>query len=55
VVELLTKEVRAEWSRVGVVVCGPTELCDGIRAKVARLGGRREKVIFELEIDAYSW
>lgn len=51
---LLAHEVRAGWKRVGVVVCGPAELCDAVRAAVAGFG-RQEKTIFELEVDAFSW
>lgn len=54
---LLREEVRAGWRRIGVVVCGPGGLCDDVRDKVARLGRSeaRNGVVFELEVDAYSW
>jgi predicted ferric reductase len=51
---LLAQEVQAGWKKIGVVVCGPGGLCDAVRAEVSRLG-RREKTVFELEVDAYSW
>jgi len=39
---------------VGVVVCGLGGLCDDVRREVAKMG-RREKTVFELEVDAFSW
>lgn len=51
---LLAQEVHAGWERVGVVVCGPSGLCDAVRAAVVRLG-RREKTVFELHVDAFTW
>jgi len=49
---LLERELK--WERVGVVVCGPGGLCDDVRREVARMG-RKEKTVFELEVDAFSW
>ncbi len=54
VTELIAEEANAGWGRVGVVVSGPGELCDQVRAAVAA-AGRRGKTVFELEVDAYSW
>ncbi|RYP49311.1 hypothetical protein DL768_004936 [Monosporascus sp. mg162] len=51
---LLAQEVQAGWDRVGVVVCGPAELCDAVRAAVVSFG-RQEKTVFELEVDAFTW
>lgn len=51
---LLHREVRAGYDKIGVVVCGPGGLCDGVRAKVSALG-RHEKTIFELEVEGFSW
>ncbi|KAI1104975.1 ferric reductase like transmembrane component-domain-containing protein [Jackrogersella minutella] len=51
---LLKQEVQAGWKRIGVVVCGPGELCDAVREAVVVLG-RKEKTVFELEVDAFSW
>ena len=51
---LLRREAQAGYGRVGVVVCGPEGLCDGVSAGVAGLGSAG-KTVFELEIDAYSW
>ncbi|KAI1766945.1 ferric reductase like transmembrane component-domain-containing protein [Hypoxylon sp. FL1150] len=51
---LLAQEVQAGWDRIGVVVCGPDSLCDDVRAAVV-VFGRREKAVFELEVDAFSW
>lgn len=51
---LLAQEIQAGWDRVGVVVCGPDSLCDDVRAAVVSFG-RKEKTIFELEVDAFSW
>ena len=54
VYSLLEQEVQAGWDKIGVVVCGPAELCDVIRAAVVSFG-RREKTVFELEVDAFTW
>ncbi|KAI1089725.1 ferric reductase like transmembrane component-domain-containing protein [Rostrohypoxylon terebratum] len=51
---LLAHEVSAGWERVGVVVCGPGGLCDDVRQAVVTFG-RREKTVFELEVDAFTW
>ncbi|RYP64310.1 hypothetical protein DL771_008812 [Monosporascus sp. 5C6A] len=51
---LLAQEVQAGWDKVGVVVCGPAELCDAVRAVVVSFG-RQEKTVFELEVDAFTW
>ncbi|KAI0888490.1 ferric reductase like transmembrane component-domain-containing protein [Annulohypoxylon maeteangense] len=51
---LLAQEVSSGWKRVGVVVCGPGGLCDDVRESVVSFG-RREKTVFELEVDAFSW
>jgi len=51
---LLAQEVRGGWSKIGVVVCGPSGLCDDVRAAVVAIGKKKE-VVFELEVDAYSW
>ncbi|KAI9807293.1 MAG: hypothetical protein M1833_000036 [Piccolia ochrophora] len=51
---LLSQEVHSGWTKVGVVACGPGGLCDDVRAAVTT-AGRKEKVVFELEVDAYSW
>ncbi|KAK4221200.1 ferric reductase like transmembrane component-domain-containing protein [Podospora fimiseda] len=51
---LLTEEESAGWERVGVVVCGPGSLCDDARALVTAKG-RSGPVIWDLEVDAFSW
>ena len=51
---LLSEEVHSGWATIGVVACGPGGLCDDVRAAVAA-AGKKEKVLFELEVDAYSW
>lgn len=51
---LLGKEVQGGYKSIGVVVCGPGGLGDDVRATVARLG-RHEKIIFQLEVDDFSW
>jgi hypothetical protein len=51
---LLTEEIEAGWSKVGVVVSGPGALCDDVRAAVVE-AGKIGKTTFDLEIDAYSW
>jgi hypothetical protein len=54
VTQLLGEEIAAGWKKVGVVVSGPGELCDDVRAAVSRADilGKTE---FELEVEAYSW
>ena len=51
---LLAEEQSAGWDRVGVVVCGPAGLCDDARALVTAKA-RSGPVIWELEVDAFSW
>ncbi|XDG06374.1 hypothetical protein ABKA04_005989 [Annulohypoxylon sp. FPYF3050] len=51
---LLAQEVSTGWERVGVVVCGPAGLCDDVREAVV-VFGRRERTVFELEVDAFTW
>ncbi|VUC30242.1 unnamed protein product [Clonostachys rosea] len=52
--ELIAEEAEMGWARIGVVVSGPGSLCDDVRAAVAA-AGKRTKVVFDLEVDAYSW
>lgn len=52
--ELLQKEVATGYKKVGVIVCGPAEMCDEARAVVAALG-RGSRTVFELHVDAFSW
>jgi hypothetical protein len=52
--ELLQEEINVGWGRVGVVVCGPAELCDDVRAAVSAVA-KHSKTEFELEVEAYSW
>jgi hypothetical protein len=51
---LFVDEAEAGWMRVGVVVSGPGGLCDEVRAAVV-VAAKKGKVVFELEVDAYSW
>lgn len=51
---LIAQEALAGWARVGVVVCGPPDLCDAVRDTVSRFG-KQGKTVFELEVDAFSW
>jgi Ferric reductase like transmembrane component/FAD-binding domain len=51
---LLSQEVHSGWAKIGVVACGPGGLCDDVRAAVAA-AGKKERAIFELQVDAYSW
>lgn len=51
---VLKAEAEMGYGKVGVVVCGPAEMCDEVRAAVAGLG-RGSKTVFELEVDAFSW
>ncbi len=52
--QLLQEEVEAGWERVGVVVCGPSGLCDDVRATVVA-ASKLGKTDFELEVEAYAW
>ncbi|KAM0330785.1 hypothetical protein ACHAQA_003739 [Verticillium albo-atrum] len=51
---LLSQEAESGWGKVGVVVSGPGGLCDDVTAAVIA-AGKKHRVIFELEVDAYSW
>ncbi|KAI9770291.1 MAG: hypothetical protein M1840_003450 [Geoglossum simile] len=51
---LLSQEVHSGWAKIGVVACGPGGLCDDVRAAVVA-AGKKDKAIFELEVEAYSW
>lgn len=51
---VVVEEAEAGWTKVGVVVSGPGGLCDDVRAAVV-VTARNSKVVFELEVDAYSW
>ena len=51
---LLDEETQIGWAKIGIVVCGPPGLCDGVREAVS-VAGREKKAIFELSVDAYSW
>ncbi|MAD87584.1 MAG: hypothetical protein CL912_31890 [Deltaproteobacteria bacterium] len=51
---MLEAEGQMGWKKVGVVVCGPGGLCDDVTAEVVRLG-RAGKMVWELEVHAYSW
>lgn len=51
---LLASEAKLGWRKVGVVVCGPPGLCDATRQAVVKLS-QREKIVFELEVDAFGW
>ena len=53
--QLQQEEVEAGWERVGVVVCGPSGLCDDVRATVVVAASKLGKTDFELEVEAYSW
>ncbi|KAK0741572.1 hypothetical protein B0T18DRAFT_440770 [Schizothecium vesticola] len=50
---LFVEEAEAGWTRVGVVMSGPGGLCDDVRAAVV-VAAKKSKVVFELEVDAYS-
>ncbi|KAF2727914.1 ferric reductase transmembrane component 4 [Polyplosphaeria fusca] len=51
---LVQAEAQAGYGRVGVVVCGPGELCDDVRGVVASVA-RHSKTRFDLEVDAFGW
>jgi hypothetical protein len=52
--DLLEREAREGWYRIGVVVCGPGGLCDEVREVVSRRA-RGSKTRFELDVEAFSW
>ncbi|KAL2430091.1 Ferric/cupric reductase transmembrane component B [Exophiala dermatitidis] len=53
---LLRDEASLGWSKIAIVVCGPGEMCDDVRAIVARLAREMaDRCSFELEVDAFSW
>ncbi|KAI1908919.1 hypothetical protein LOZ53_000674 [Ophidiomyces ophidiicola] len=52
---LLEQEEQDGWKKIGVVVCGPGGLCDDVRALVAAKGRQQRGVLWELEVDAFSW
>jgi predicted ferric reductase len=52
--DLLQKEIDVGYKKVGIIVCGPAEMCDEVRALVAGLG-RGKKTVFNLHVDAFSW
>ncbi|USP76285.1 ferric reductase-like transmembrane component [Curvularia clavata] len=52
--DLLQDEIHVGYKKVGVIVCGPPEMCDEARALVAGLG-RGSKTVFELHVDAFTW
>jgi predicted ferric reductase len=51
---ILEREEEVGWARVGVVVCGPGAMCDEVRSLVAKKG-KSGKVIWELDVEAFSW
>ncbi|KAJ3052586.1 hypothetical protein HK097_006022 [Rhizophlyctis rosea] len=50
----LKEEGAKGYERIGVVACGPGEMCDEVRKVVSGLG-RGGRTRWELEVDAYSW
>jgi len=53
---LLREEASLGWSKIAVIVCGPAEMCDDVRAAVARIGKEKAgQCSFELEVDSFSW
>lgn len=54
IADLIEKEVEGGWKDVGVVVCGPGEMCDVLRREVVRVS-KEKKVKIELDVEAFSW
>ncbi|KAF3047062.1 hypothetical protein E8E12_010925 [Didymella heteroderae] len=52
---LLEREENEGWSRIGVVVCGPGGLCDGVRDIVSKRARTSGKTRWELDVEAFSW
>lgn len=50
----LSREEAEGWKRIGVVVCGPGELCDDVRSMVAKRA-RTSDAVWELDVEAFSW
>lgn len=51
---LLNKEVASGWKDLGVVVCGPSGMCDDVRQLVVRIS-KESKVKIELDVESFSW
>jgi predicted ferric reductase len=51
---LLAGEEQEGWGRIGVVVCGPGGLCDGVRKVVGRRA-REGSAAWEVSVEAFSW
>lgn len=49
----ISEGAETGWVRVGVIVSGPSGLCNDVGAAVAS-AGRKCNTVFELEVDAYS-
>jgi NAD(P)H-flavin reductase len=52
---LVIDEAEACWEKLGVVVSGPPQLCDDVRALVATIAKQYTQTEFALEVAAYSW
>ncbi|KEY74779.1 hypothetical protein S7711_06676 [Stachybotrys chartarum IBT 7711] len=52
--EIIAEAEENGVARVGVVVCGPGALCDDVRAAVVAVA-KGSKMVFELEVEAFSW
>jgi hypothetical protein len=55
VASLLAHEIECGWRKVGIVVSGPGEFCDNVRAAVVAAGRKQSTTVFDLEVDAYTW
>jgi predicted ferric reductase len=54
--DLLQEEAGIGWQKIGVVVCGPADMCDEVRAAVAKIAKVKAGVCsFELEVASFSW
>lgn len=51
---VLTREVASGWKDLGVVVCGPSGMCDDVRQLVVSIL-KESKVKIELDVEAFSW
>jgi predicted ferric reductase len=51
---LIEREVEGGWKDLGVVVCGPGQMCDVLRKEVVRVS-KEKKVRIELDVEAFSW
>lgn len=56
--DLVEREVASFGGRkgkLGVVVCGPENMCDDVRDAVVRIGRKTSELAIELQVESFSW